>query len=332
VNIRLKTKLLIIVLGLLVTIPFLGIGCQEEVALPPAPSPSELSRTLVPNVPLDAYLYAKQSRPTTIPANMVRTSQDINIEALAVWGVPSADDFAFGMALILTSTSEASTVYDRITSEKDVWKKLSGNTIYLVQGSGLAAESLKAAISNNDFKYYDDNESLQAVAFLPTGGATKMAAVATAKPSKALIDFAIKTADVQAFVGMNTILNLMDLKMVAGGLYSPHEIDVAEIALAIDKGGSIQNLDLGFLVLVKSGLPSFVVEPFVKYFLTKNEFTETNIEELTLYKGSLDIDGRETIPALVRIEGNNIFIAISGMESYAKTLITSIQIEQERDS
>jgi len=51
---------------------------------------------------------------------------------------------------------------------------------------------------------------------------------------------------------------------------------------------------------------------------------ETDLGELTIYKGSGDIGSGEAVPVLVRIEGNQIFIALAGQESYAETLITSI--------
>lgn len=331
-NTELRTKLLILVLGLLIVTPIVSLRCQEEVRQPPASSPSALSSTLVPNMPLDAYLYARHSSPTTIPANLIDATQDINIDSLAVWGVPVEDDFAVGIAIALSINSEASAVYDEITLEEYGWKKLSGNTIYLVRGSGLAAESLKTTISNNDFKYYDDSESLQAAAVLPSGGTTKLVAVALAKPSKAVIDLITKAADTRRADLINIILRLMNLKVVASGLYSPYQIDVAEIAEVIDRGGNIYDLDLGLLVLVKSGLPGFIVKFATEKFLAQYEFTEAKLGELALYKGSWDTNTGEAVHVLVRIEGNHIFAAVSGQESYAETLITSIQVKQSTSS
>ena len=326
-NTKLKTKLFILVLCLLIATPITGTGCQEEVRQPTAPSPSVLSTTLVPDGPLDVYLYAKQSSPTTIPAKMIEVSQDVSLESLAIWGVPAEDDFALGFALTLTSDSEASIVYDEITLEEYGWKKLSGDTIYLVQGSGTAAESLKTTISNNDFKYYDDSESLKAVALLPDGGTTKLAAVALVKPSDALIDFITKAANTEGSDLINIVLNLVNLKVAVSGLYSPNQIDVAEIAEVTDIGGGIHNLDLGLLVLVKSGLPGFIVEFATEKFLTRYQFTESKLDELTVYKGSWDTHDGEAVHVLVRVEGSHLFAAVSGQEAYAETLITSVQVE-----
>ena len=324
-NTKLTTKLLIALLVLLVATPIIGAGCQEGRGQPPASSsPSALSSTLVPNTPLDVYIYAKQDSPTKIPAEMIDAPHDIEVESGALWGVPAENEFAFGMGLTLTSASDASKLYAEIRLEENSWKLLSGNTIYLVLGSGSAAESLKRVISNKDFKYYDDSESLQIAATLPSSDTTKLAAIAIAKPSKALIGFIAKDDDSEGLGLINMILKLVNLKVIAGGLYSPQQIDIAKMARVIESEGSILNLDLGLLVLVKSGLPGLIVEPAVKKLLTEKGFTETSLGGFTLYKGSWDTGGGKVMPILVRIEGNYIFAAISGQESYAETLITRV--------
>ena len=323
-EIKAKTRLLIIALALLMTIPIATVGCQEKgEPLTKAPSAGALSSTLVPNMNLDVYVYVKQDSPTTLPADMINAPIDIEVELLAIWGVSTEDDFAFGGAFALTSASQATKVYSQIKPRSDVWSKLSGSTIFVVQGSGTAAESLKRAIANNDFKYYNDSKGLRAVATLPDGGATKLAGVAIAKPSKALINYITKGRDTEGLRMVNTILAIARLDVIAAGLYSPEQIDVAGLAIAMEREGGISHLDLGILVLLKSGLPGFVVEPAVKKILTEAEFNETSLGDLTLYQGSFDTQG-QAVPVLVRIEGNHVFAAVSGKESYAQTLITSI--------
>jgi len=327
-NTKFTTKLFTTLLILLIVTPLINAGCQEEEGqLPPPPSSSELSSTLVPNTQLDVYIYAKQEKPTTIPVEMINAPGDIDVESLAVWGVPADDDFALAVSITLTSASDATKLYAEINLAEDGWKMLTDNTIYLVQGSGTAAESLKTAISNHDFKYYDDSEALEAVATLPSLGTTKLAAIALAKPSKALIGFIAKYAASKDLEHINMILELVNLKVIAVGLYSPQQINIAETVEIIRSDGGISNPNLGLLILIKSGLPGLLVEPAVKKFLTESEFTETNLDEFTLYKGSWDIDDGKAIPVLVRIEGNHIFAAVAGQESYAETLIKSVQVQ-----
>jgi len=320
---KLIAKLLIPVLTLLLAISVIGVGCAGEAGQPPeTSSTSELSSILVPNVPLDIYLYARQDSPTMLPAEMVDAPYDIGVESLAAWGVPAEDSFAFGMGLTLSSASDAAKAYDQITLEEDGWKMLSGSTIYLVHGSGTAAELLKTAISNNDFKYYDDSECLSAAARLPDGGTTRLAAIALAKPSESLIGLLSQDVDFEATGMINTVLKLVRLKVIAAGLYSPHQIDIARVAKIMENNGNIADLDLGVLLLVKSGLPGFLLKPAVGKLLTESDFTETSAGELTLYKGSWDTGDGEIVPVMVRIDGGSIFAAISGQESYAETLIT----------
>ena len=126
---------------------------------------------------------------------------------------------------------------------------------------------------------------------------------------------------------INIIVRLINLRVVAGGLYSPYQIDVAEIVGVIDGGGNIYDLDLGLLVLVKSGLPGFIVKFATEKFLVHYKFTEAKLGELALYKGLWDTNNGEAVHVLVRIEDNHIVAAISGQESYAETLMTSVQVK-----
>jgi hypothetical protein len=106
------------------------------------------------------------------------------------------------------------------------------------------------------------------------------------------------------------------------GLYTPQQIEVTEI---VEMGlGSNLEPDLGLLASVKSRLPGFVVSPIVKTFLDNAGYIEKNTDGLTLYQGFLDAGSSKKVPVIVRIDGNRTFAAISGNESYAETLITSI--------
>jgi len=324
---RIVKNLLVISIVLLMAVLVTGMGCQIGRKLPAQPStppPGELSSTLVPNVPLDAYVYARQHNPTRIPADMVNLPREVEAESISFWGVPAGDDFAFGMAFTLTDSEDASQLYNEIRIKGDSWKMLSGNTIYLVYGSGAAAGSLKTAISNQDFKYFDDGELLEAAAALSVNGLSRPAAVGVGRPSKALINFAAKDAGSETLGQIDLIMNIAKLNVIAVGLYSPSQIDVAEITKIVMNGGDISSLNLGLLVYVQSGLPGFLAEPAIGQFLRENHFDEVTLGELTVYKGAWDIVGGEGIPVMIAIVGNRIFVAVAAQESYVKTLITGV--------
>ncbi len=325
-------KLPVFLLILLLSAPVVA-GCHPEKKLPDKtkpyvpPSPSQLSSTMVPNVPLDVYIYARQDKPTKIPADMVGLRSDVELNGSALWGVSSGDDFAFGAGITLTSAGDASRIYNEMQLRKDAWKMLSGDTIYVVMGSGSAAESLKTAISKNDFKHFDNAELINAAATLPDSSANKPAAVGVAKLSKTFLDYVAREtgSSSQAAAGISMAMNLARIEAVAFGLYSPQQIDVAELKGLVEKGGNISSLNLGLLAYLKSGLPAFLAEPGIKQFLKEADFTETTLGELSVLKGALDIGGGNKIPVLIIIEGSRIFAALAAQESYAETLIKSIK-------
>ena len=323
-NRPLITKLLVPILILLIAISSVSLGCKNEEGYAPGPYPKELSKTAVPNVPIDIYLYAKQASPTLIPAELTNASSDVSVESLSIWGMPAEDDFAFGTALTLTTSHDASQVYPEIKLEKDGWKMLSENVIYMVFGLGPAADSLKKAISNNDFKNYDDREALESVDFLPNEGETKMAAVAIAKPSDELVKILTTGASSQERDMISLILKLANLKIVCGGLYSPNQIDVRETAKLLDRGVSLSEINAGLLIMIRSGLPNVILQPAIERILTEQGFTQISAGELTLYKGSLNTDSAKSVHVMVRIEDSDMFIAASGQEQYTETLIKSV--------
>lgn len=317
-------RLLVSILALLILFPVLVVGCSGEVKQISDASTDELSALFVPNADLELYVYAEQERSTIIPAKIINMSHDIKVDSLAVWGIPSDEDLVFGAGLTFANASDASEIYSGIVSDEDSWKILRDKKIYVIQGSGVAAESLKSAILNNDFKYYTDVNVLKAVAMLPRSGRTKMIAIAMVKPSRQIMDFAESRIGSETFEQISGILKLLNPDMIIGGLYSPHQINVSKAVEVFQDGVGISSLDAGMLVLVKSTLPSFVVSLAAKSFLVDYGFAEMKFSEFSLYKRAWPAPDGSEISVLVRIEGDHIFAAISGQEAYAETLINSV--------
>ncbi len=324
-NVRPGKKLLIISLALLTLLSILGLGCRREMEqISTASSSNRFLALLVPDTELYLYVYARQERPTIIPAEMANMPYDIAVESLAVWGLPGEEDLVFGTGLTFTSADAASEVYSMIALREDDWKTLQGDKIYIVRGSGTAVESLKTAILNNDFKYYDDATVLEAVTILPRGGRTKLVAIVVAKPDQQLINFTMTNVVMRDLERYIRILKLSNANVIIGGLYSPHRINIGKAADVLETGNGISALDIGVLVLIKSGLPGFVLEPVVKNLLTDRGFIETRLGEFTVYKGFWNAPNGSSVPALIRIDSSYIFAAMSGKEAYAETLITSL--------
>jgi len=313
-----------VLLFILIMTPIIAAGCQEEVVQPSATLiQSKLSQTLVPNMNLDLYVYTKQDNPTTVPTNILGTPLDVNVESLALWGVPTEGAFILGGGLTFTRVADTAEIHAQITPQAETWTKLSDRTIYFVLGSGTVAETMKAAISENNFKKYDNQDALLEVGLLPDGGTTTLAVLGIVIPSETLSGLLTEYISPDYSSIVNTLMAQAQLQVVAVGLYAPEQIDIAEVTQKIE-GNNIWEVDLGILALIKSGLPGFIVSPIVKNILVNAGYVETTVGELVIYKDYLDTDNGETIAVLISIEGNRIYIALSGQEAYAQTLIADI--------
>lgn len=321
-KISLIEKLFILVI-VLILFCILGAGCfgdSEQLLGSPA---DEFAALLVPDTNLELYVYIKQEGPTMIPAKIINMPYDVKVESMALWGLPSDKSLVFGAGFTFANANDAAEIYSRIILEENTWKSLHDNKIYIIQGKGAAAESLKSAILNNGFKYYTNGDVLKAVAMMPRIGRTKIVAIGVAKPSEQILDFATDLIGKENFSQVSRILKLLSVDMLIGGLYSPHQINVSKAVEMFEKGNSASALDVGMLVLIKSNLPAFVVEPITKNLLIEYGFTEVGVSEFIIYKGVWSVPGGD-IPVLIRVEDNYIFAAISGQEAYAETLIKSI--------
>ena len=321
-----KNKWLAVIIPLtvlLLVMPLIGLGCEQETA-PLTPAVTELAETRVPNLPLDVYFYLKQERPTRLSADTFGLPVDMEVVSLAFWGVAQEGEVGFSAGLTLNSARQAKDIYERASSELEGWSRLSGNTIYFVYGSGTAARSLIKAIEADDFKPYDDAEGLEAAAALPDTG-DKVAALALVKPSEQLISALAGGVDEDSQGLINLALKLVRLKVIAAGVYAPGQVDIAGLMAQVEAHGVSSDRDLGILAMVQSGLPGLMVKPAVEKLLDEQDFSPTEAGEYNLYRKSWATGDGGTMHIIIRVEGSRVFIAVSGRESYAETLILSVK-------
>jgi hypothetical protein len=302
-------------------IPLIGAGCESPVIS--GTIASELAATMVPDVNLDIYLYIKQEGPTTVPKDLINSPTDIKVDSLAIWGLINDTTYSIGGALTFTNAGDASNVYSQLPEQADIWSKLSDRTIYLVRGSGGPTESLKSAISNNNFKHYDDSKALSEVALMPYGSPTKPAAVGIIKPGQAAVNLLKPYIDAKTAATIDSILTWAKPQVIVIGLYAPQQIDIADIAQRV-KNNTIWHVDLGVAASINSAFPGFIVSPIATRMLDNNGYTKVNVGNLTVYKVSLDVGNGRTIPVLINVDSNHVFVTASWNESYAQTIMTSI--------
>ncbi|MFC2046736.1 hypothetical protein ACFLTK_00450 [Chloroflexota bacterium] len=323
-TILIRGKMYIMLLVLLATVIIIGVGCNEKETQTPL-SDIALSSTLVPNTDFDVYIYVKQENPTTVNKDIIGTPLDVTVDSLALWGISNGDYFTLGGGLTFASSTDAANIHNQLPSQGDIWTSLSNLTIYFVKSSGVEVDTLKSVISNDDFKYYDDEKGLLEVSMFPNSGTTKLAAIAIVKPSKTLVKLIARNATPQASGLLDALLTAANLEVITAGLYASEQIDIAERAKDL-RITSLLESNVGILASVKSGLPGLVVSPIVGKILESAGYVKTNLGELTIYKGSLDTDNGKTMPIMLRVEGNRMFVAISAKELYAETLITNVNM------
>jgi hypothetical protein len=317
---RLITGICLILI--LILAPVIGTSCSGQQAN--GIIANALAVTMVPDVNLDAYLYFNQGSPTNMPKNLINSPQDVSVDTISIWGVIENDIYSIGGAFVFTNSSDASYAYSQIPAQSDVWKKLTDKTIYVVQGSGGPADKLKNAISNNSFKRFNDQKALAELSRMPYSDSARPAALVVIKPTKAAVDLVKSYVDPNTASTLDTAFNWGKPQIIVCGLYSSQKLDIPDIFRRIDNG-TIWDVNLGAMALIDSSLPGFVISPVAGHLLDSNGFTKATVGSLAAYQTTVSSPGGKSIPVLINIDGNQLFVTASAQQTFARDLLTGIK-------
>lgn len=308
----------ILIAVLLILVP---VGCTT--AAPSGPAVTELSATTVPNLDLDIYLYFNQGNPTIIPEESTSSSKNIAVDSLAVWGIINDNDYAIAGALTFDNAADAANMFSQLPKQPVIWTELSGNIVYAVYGSGTPADSLESAISNKDFKQYDDSQALQEVSRLPYNDTTKPAGIGIIKTSSATVNLLKQHVGSSTADTINSIYTWAKPKLLTLGFYSSQTINLANIAQQI-KDNTLKNTDLGVVAAIDSSYPGSVFGPIADKYLDEKGYDKTTLGNLTVYK-TYPGSWNKSVPVLINVNGSHIFATAAVNEAYADTLMTDIK-------
>jgi hypothetical protein len=283
-----------------------------------------LSITMVPDINLDIYFYFDQGSSTLLPKNITGTMNDIPVDSLAIWGIASNNIYTLGGALNFNSVADASNVYTLLPKQADVWTKISDRTIYVVQGSGEAADRLKSAISDNHFKKYSDSHALTELSKLPLNETTKPVAIGIIKPNKTAVSLIKNLVQTDTAATIDSIFTWGKPQLIIAALYSSQPISIANISQRL-RDDTIWDQDLGFVASINSSYPGFIIEPITGNLLSSTGYDKVNINGLTEYRASFDAGKDKNVPIFINVSGNHVFVTASGKEDYAQTLMTGIK-------
>jgi len=310
-------------LALMLSIMPLACAGREQTGQP-VNIATALSATMVPNVDLDLYVYVNQGTPTKVSRSLLRTPNDITVESLAVWGIVKDDQYSLSGALTFAAASDASSVSSRIPQQPGIWTKQSDRIIYFVQGNGTESDTVKNAISNNNFKLFNDSKALAEVAIMPAGGTTKPAAIAVIKPNQAMVNLVKKYTSENTAATVQNIFDGAKPQVIVLGLYASEPIDIADVMQRAENN-TIWDANLGVLGSINSIYPGVVFSPIAAKLLDGQNFPKELVGNLTVYKITVNLGKGKTITLLLNVDGNHVFAAISGKESYAQAMLTGIK-------
>jgi hypothetical protein len=299
-------------------------GCDEAVPAPPTSGPLAVGTAMVPDIDLDVYACVRQPAPTQLPRELLGIADDLDAVSLATWGVVSGDTFTWGGALTMASPDEAAAVVSAVPDGTGVWTKQNGSTVYFVREGTPAAADMKAAIAEGRFVNYSFQQGIDALAFYPDGGATMALGAAVGAPDDALTGLITANATADTRTLITTLMKSAGLQVVAAGLYAAAPVDLRVLADSPSLS-SLLEMDTGVLLSVKSKWPGIVVGMLAGSAVGGAGYEKGTLGDLEIYRGTLDTGGGTRVPVVIRISGNRIFAAVSGQESYAEELITSIR-------
>ena len=265
-----------------------------------------LAETKVPDLNLDLYLYVKQANPTVVPADLVGSTTDIDLDSLALWGIVENNDYSIGGALNFCDAADALTGYSLIPAETGLWTMLSGRTIYAVYGSGAPFERLKSAIINNNFKKYVDAQALNEVAALPYTSTNKPIMIGVLKPRPEVIKLIENHIDTDFSRTIDNLTPWAQPQILTLGLYSSQPVSVADIQNRLENG-TLWDLNFGVLASVISAGPASVFSATADKYLADNNYEKIKLENITVYRDCVKYIADTTLPALNKRQWESCF-------------------------
>jgi len=322
INSKLSRYLVIFSLAIVFVLPAgMALGCASPIVS--GTLADKLAATMVPNVNLDMYIYFHQENPTIVSKDLIGSSTDISVDSLAMWGVINDNMYSVGGALTFTNVSDAGYIFSQLPQQNDLWTKLSSNIIYFVQSSGGPSERLISAITNNNFKRYNDKQALGEVSLMPDDSTSIPGGIGIIKPTQAALNLLRPYIDINSADTVERIFTWAKPQVIVIGLYSSQQIDIADTVQRIITN-TILDADLGGIISINSSFPGLLFSPVAVKYMDNIGYLKANLGDLTVYQAFLDDGDGKTIPVLINVSGNHVFATISGQESYAETLMTSI--------
>lgn len=295
-----KNSLVLIILSLLVIIAACAGPKAQEALLPDG-----MGSAMVPDVPLDGYLYMRQSQPTIISGAFLGLSFDPAIQSVEVWIVPSDAAESFGTVLTFVTRRDAEALFAIIPGRSDLWKMLAGSNIYLVWGTGSGAEGLKRAVKDKHFVLLKeaDKDAWNLIRRLPGKPDIKPSAVGFVRTEDRLIDFAQKNSPVGSNESVASAIKLAKIKIAAAAFYSTRVLKIADLL----SPSSLKEAGAGGILIAKSAYPGFVISSVLGPASSMLKIEKTDVDGKTAYYTSVKGLAGEKVHVFFNNSGQYIY-------------------------
>ncbi len=280
--------------------------------------PEGMSSAMVPDMPLDAYLYVRQSQPTLIPGGFLGLPSDAAIRSLEAWAVPSGSSESVGAVVTLSGEREAAALLARIPDRADLWKLLSGSNIYLVWGSGSGAESLKSAAQARKFVPLKDvdKDAWDLLGRLPGPPAARPLAAGFVRTEERLINLLEKSSEGGSSESAASALKLAKIKMAAAAFYSERDLGIADFF----SPANLRGANPGAIVVARSSLPGVVISGALGQAAPRLNIEKTEIDGRTAYYTAVDAPTGDKVHIFFNNSGSYVYAQASGDLERSKQL------------
>lgn len=297
-----KSSLLLVIASLILII--LTLACTAP-KVQEAQLPQGLGSAMAPDMPLDAYLYIRQSQPTVIPGLFLGLLSDAAIQTIEAWAVPSDSDESVGVVITFVAQKDAEAIFKLIPNQTDLWKMQSGTDIFLVWGTGSGADGLKKVAETRQFVPLSksNQDGLDLIGRLPGPPAVKPLAVGFIRMEDRLISFLEKKSPVGSNESSVSALKQAKIKMAVAALYTNRDLAVADFL----SPASLKDAGIGGILVAKSSYPGFVISPALGQAASMLNLEKTEVSGKTAYYRAVDGPDGQKIHVYLNNSGQYIY-------------------------
>mgnify|MGYP001584498422 CR=1 FL=1 len=295
-------------ISVLIVVILLAAGCSGP-KTSKAPELTEgLAAAMVPDMPLDGYLFVRQNQPTILQGKLLNLPNNISIQSVEIWMLPSESSEIIGAVVTFPSAQDAESLFSLIPNQNELWKYLAANNIFFVMGSGSHAEEVKKAITARQFVSLSKaaSDAWGLMQRFPGQPASKPLAVGFVRMEDRLFNFIREMSQKgkQPFdENALSAFKMAKIEMAAVAVYSNKVLQVTDLL----SPNNLKEGGLGGILIAKSSYPGFAISAALGPIASKVSLEKTDIDGKSAYYRAIDAPGGEKVHLVFNNSGQYIY-------------------------